>query len=146
MFLDFDTILRCRIVATLRMFADLGGPGGGSLSCGGGGSNHCCFFFLPFFPLTECSSECQECSNPVAAEESKCVCVCVLGRATGPALETDPHSTSLASSSHAHVESSVKKKTKKNCFLLKETAPHSALDLENNKKMRLLFAENHFSV
>lgn len=76
MFLDFDTILRCRIVATLRMFADLGGPGGGHCHVEVVGPTTAVFFF-PFFPLTECSSECQECSNPVAAEESKCVCVCV---------------------------------------------------------------------
>lgn len=59
--------------------------------------------------------------------------VCVLGGATGPALETDPHSTSLASSSHAHVESSVKKKKK--LFSGESTSPTLLAALKQNTKL-----------
>lgn len=106
----------------------------------------------PFFfsLLVECSSERQECSDPVAAEESKRVRV---RRGHGAALEKDPHSTSLASFSHAHVESSVGKKREKNCSLVRGTAPPPppipASDLKRNngrKKTRILIDENHFLV
>lgn len=71
MFSDFDTMLRCRFVATLRMFAVLGGGGGCPTTAG-----FFALFFFFLFLLTDCSSERQECSDPVAAEESKCMCAC----------------------------------------------------------------------
>lgn len=83
-----------------------------------------------FFLLAECSSERQECSDPVAGEESKRVRV---RRGHGAALEKDPHSTSLASFSHARVESSVGKKRKKLSSGERNSPPHSASDLKRNK-------------
>lgn len=122
LFQDFDAILLCRFVTRLRVFGCTGGSWGKVIVMWRWWVQPLLppprlFFF--FSLLAECSSERQECSDPVAAEESKRVRA---RRGHGAALEKDPHSTSLASFSHARVESSVGKKREKKTSLARATA------------------------